>query len=119
MAKPPSIHSLVAKRFPDEVSAAKKRDIASYARQFNASDSAQNLDRLVEALGREINLNTSTRDVDELLASLDPAAWHPDARREVLVNYLRFPFWDVLTFTVTAGRDAGELHEIQVDRISP
>src|SRR6266478_7668698 len=50
-----------------------------------------NLDRL---LGEEINLNASTRDVDELLASLDPAAWHPDARREVLVNYLGFPFWD-------------------------
>jgi Protein of unknown function (DUF3376) len=25
----------------------------------------------------------------------------------------------VLTFTVTTGRDAGELHEIRVDRISP
>jgi Protein of unknown function (DUF3376) len=36
-----------------------------------------------------------------------------------LVNYLGFPFWDVLTFTVTTGRDAGELHEIRVDRISP
>jgi hypothetical protein len=48
-----------------------------------------------------------------------PAEWHPDARREVLVNYLGFPFWDVLTFTVTTGRDAGELHEIRVDRISP
>ncbi len=69
------------------------------------SDSVQNLDRLVEALGKEINLNASTRDVDELLASLDPAEWHPDARREVLVNYLGFPFWDVLTFTVTTGRD--------------
>jgi hypothetical protein len=56
-------------------------------------------------LGEEINLNTSTRDVDELLASLDPAESHPDARREVLVNYLGFPFWDVLTFTVTTGRD--------------
>ena len=83
------------------------------------SDSVQNLDRLVEALGKEINLNASTRDVDELLASLDPNEWHRDARREVLVNYLGFPFWDVLTFSVTTGRDAGELHEILVDRISP
>jgi hypothetical protein len=73
----------------------------------------------VEALGEEINLNASTHDVDELVASLDPAEWHPDARREVLVNYLGFPFWDVLTFSVTTGRDAGELHEILVDRISP
>jgi len=115
----PRIHSLVAKLFPNELSAAETRDIASYARQFIASDNVHNLDQLVEALGEEINLNASTRDVDELLASLDPGEWHPDARREVLVNYLGFPFWDVLTFTVTTGRDAGELHEIQVDRISP
>jgi patatin-related protein len=115
----PGIRSLVAKLFPKELSAAETRDIASYAREFIASDNVHNLDRLVEALGEEINLNASTHDVDELLASLDPAEWHPDARREVLVNYLGFPFWDVLTFSVTTGRDAGELHEILVDRISP
>jgi patatin-related protein len=115
----PRIHSLVAKLFPNELSAAETRDIASYARHFIASDNVRNLDQLVEALGEEIDLNASTHDVDELLASLDPAEWHPDARREVLVNYLGFPFWDVLTFTVTTGRDAGELHEIRVDRISP
>jgi patatin-related protein len=115
----PEIHSLTAKLFPKELSTAETRDIASYAHQFIASDNVQNLDRLVEALGREINLNASTHDVDELLASLDPAEWHPDARREVLINYLGFPFWDVLTFSVTTGRDAGELHEVLVDRISP
>jgi patatin-related protein len=116
----PQIHSMVAKLFPSEVLVAETRDAAAYARRFVASDdNVRNLDRLVEALGKEINLSASTRDVDELLASLDPAEWHPDARREVLVNYLGFPFWDVLTFSVTAGRDAGELHEVLVDRISP
>ena len=54
-----------------------------------------------------------------MLASLDPAAWKPEAWREVLVNYLGFPFWDVLTFSVATARDTGELHEILVDRISP
>jgi len=37
----------------------------------------------------------------------------------VLSNYVGFPFWDVLTFSVATARDAGELHEILVDRISP
>jgi hypothetical protein len=37
----------------------------------------------------------------------------------VIVNYLGFPFWDVLTFPVTSGREIGELNEILVDRISP
>ena len=77
------------------------------------------LDRLIEQLGLEINLNASTRELDDLLASLDPARWHPEARREVLVNYLGFPFWDVLTFPITSAREIGELNEILIDRISP
>ncbi len=67
----------------------------------------------------EIDLNASTRELDDLLASLDPAKWHPEARREVLVNYLGFPFWDVLTFPITSAREIGELNEILIDRISP
>ena len=35
------------------------------------------------------------------------------------MNYLGFPFWDVLTFSVSTGRGTGELREILVDRISP
>src|SRR5262249_59484941 len=38
---------------------------------------------------------------------------------EVLVNYLGFPFWDVLTFPLTRARELGELNEILIDRISP
>jgi hypothetical protein len=111
---------LAARLFPEELPAEDTRDVGAWARRFAASETnAENIDRLVEALGREINLDAGTREVDELLASLDPAEWHPQARREVLVNYLGFPFWDVLTFSVTAGRDAGELHEVRVDRISP
>ena len=62
------------------------------------------LDRLIEQLAAEIDLDASTRDIDDLLAALDPAEWHPDARREVLVNYLGFPFWDVLTFPMTSAQ---------------
>lgn len=62
---------------------------------------------------------TATDDVDALLAGMDAAAWEPRIRREVLVNYLGFPFWDVLTFSVTNWRDAGEFDEIRIDRISP
>ncbi len=49
-------------------------------------------------LAEEIDLDSSTSDVEMLLASTDPEQWHPDARRDLLVNYLGFPFWDVLTF---------------------
>jgi hypothetical protein len=54
-----------------------------------------------------------------LLASTDPREWHPDARREVLVHYLGFPFWDVLTFPLMTWREVGEFNRILVDRISP
>ena len=37
----------------------------------------------------------------------------------MLVNYLGFPFWDVLTFPITSTREIGELNEILIDRISP
>jgi patatin-related protein len=112
------VHALVRKLFSNEPSVEEARDPAFYARLF-VKDHVRDLDRLIETLEKEIDLNASTRDVDELLASLDPAEWHPEARREVVVNYLGFPFWDVLTFSVTTARDAGELHEILVDRISP
>jgi hypothetical protein len=80
---------------------------------------ADKLDRLIERLAAEIDLDGKTRELDDLLASLDPKEWHPEARREVLINYLGFPFWDVLTFPITSGRPFGELNEILIDRISP
>ena len=83
------------------------------------SSNADKLDRLIERLAAEIDLDAKTRELDDLLASLDPKEWHPEARREVLINYLGFPFWDVLTFPITSGRPFGELNEILIDRISP
>ena len=74
---------------------------------------------LIDAMAQEIALDTTTRDLDALLASLDPAAWPAWARREVLVNYLGFPFWDVQTLAMTNWRDVVEFDEILVDRISP
>ena len=90
----------------------------AYARRF-AADNETALTDLIERLAREIDLDAATHDVDVLLARLDPAQWHPQARREVLVNYIGFPFWDVLTFSVTSWRDLGEFDEIRIDRISP
>jgi patatin-related protein len=113
------VHALAEKLLQNRPSASEARDLAAYARRVVASDRVKTIDQLVATLGKEIDLNATTRDLDELLASLDPAAWHPEARREVLINYLGFPFWDVLSFSVITGRGTGELREILVDRISP
>lgn len=108
----------VARLFPQMPSADEIKNLDLSARRFLDRHEAD-LDRLVDQLAAEIDLRTSTRDVDDLLATLSPDRWHPDARREVLVNYLGFPFWDVLTFPVTNARHMGEFNEILIDRISP
>jgi patatin-related protein len=112
------VKAMVAELFPAEPSAGEIKNLRAFAQEFVERNVAQ-LDRLIERLASEIDLDASTHDLDELLASLDPAVWHADARREVVINYLGFPFWDVLTFPVTTGREMGELNEILVDRISP
>jgi patatin-related protein len=112
------VYGLVHDIIPEQPSSEKMRDLRAYAASF-VDEHFDALDHLIEALASEIKLDDNTRDLDDLLASLDPGQWHPDARREVLVNYLGFPFWDVLTFPITGTREMGELNEILIDRISP
>jgi patatin-related protein len=113
-----TVRELVARIFPASVSGDEIKHIEDYAHRFVAQRSGD-IDRLIDRLAGEIDLSASTRELDELLASLDAAEWHPQARREVLINYLGFPFWDVLTLPITSAREIGELREILIDRISP
>jgi patatin-related protein len=112
------VRDLVADIFPAAPSATEVKNLHAYAAAF-VEQHAEKIDQLIGRLATEIDLNASTRDLDDLLAGLDLNEWHPDARREVLINYLGFPFWDVLAFPVTSARHLGELNEILVDRISP
>ncbi len=114
----PETLALVAELFPAPPSAADIRDLQASSELFVDSH-ADELDQLIERLAGDINLAASTHDVDLLLAAMDPAEWPLEASREVLVNYLGFPYWDVLTLPVTTTREAGEFREILVDRISP
>jgi patatin-related protein len=112
------MRAMVAEIFPAAPSSAEVKHLGTYASQF-VEEHADNLDKVIEQLATEIDLDAKTRELDDLLASLDPAKWHPEARREVLINYLGFPFWDVLTFPIMSARPFGELNEILIDRISP
>jgi patatin-related protein len=112
------VHQLVEEIFPTAPSASEMRNLHAYAQSF-ADRRFHQLDRLIERLAAEIDLKSSTRDLDVLLAALEPKKWPAAARREVLVNYLGFPFWDVLTFPMISAHEMGELNEILVDRISP
>ena len=114
------LRALVAEIFPGRaVGRREVKHLECLCQAGSWSEHVDKLDRLIERLAAEIDLNATTRELDDLLASLDPAEWHPEARREVLINYLGFPFWDVLTFPITSAREIGELNEILIDRISP
>jgi hypothetical protein len=112
----PKTRTLVAEIFAEAPSAGETREIQAYAAAL-ATRHQHRLDQLIDRLAADVELDASTRDVDAVLARI--AAWGPDARRDVLVNYLGFPFWDVLTFPVMTWREIGEFNEILVDRISP
>ncbi|HEU4617441.1 MAG TPA: patatin-like protein [Gammaproteobacteria bacterium] len=92
--------------------------LEDHAEDFAAANEAA-LARLVERLAAEIDLASATDELDMLLAGTARAEWPASVRRDVLVNYVGFPFWDVLTLGVTSWRDLGEFDEIRVDRISP
>jgi hypothetical protein len=77
------------------------------------------LDALIDSLAAEIDLPSATDDADALMAAMKVEEWDPAARKEVLVNYIGFSFWDVLTLPIVSGRDLGELDQIRIDRISP
>ncbi|HEY4775566.1 MAG TPA: patatin-like protein [Xanthobacteraceae bacterium] len=111
-------HERAKALFATAPSASDLRNLSAYAYSF-VERHGDEIDELVEQLTNAIDLDATTRDLDELLATLDPKDWHHDARREVLVNYLGFPFWDVLTFSLMSTRESGEFNEILVDRISP
>ncbi len=91
------------------------KEIAKYAQGFVARHQDQ-IGELIERLGSDIDLAASTSDIDVLLAQTRELP--PAAMREVLVNYLGFPFWDVVTFPVMPWREAGEFNEVRIDRIS-
>ena len=111
------IRALVTEIFFAPPSTANLKDIGRYA-QSVAARFAWHIDRLVDRLAVTIDLDASTRDIDGLLAETFREGWPREAKQEVLINYLGFPFWDVLTFPVMTWREIGEFNELLVDRIS-
>jgi patatin-related protein len=112
-----STRSLAAEVFPAGPSLDEAKDVVAYARGLDACNS-RSVDRLVEQLATDIDLDSTTRDIDRLLAQIIGAGWPPESAYEVLVNYIGFPFFDVLTYPLLRWREPGEFDEILVDRVS-
>lgn len=116
-AESPVLRAAAIEIFPEQPSAADVRGLATFTKAL-ARRNNRELGRLMDRLAASTGLASSTHETDLILAALDPTEWQREARREILVNYLGFPYWDVLTLPVTTARRTGELHEILVDRIS-
>ena len=113
----PDLRALVAEIFPEAPTADQVRNIDRYAEAI-AAQRADRIDLLVKRLAATVGLDASTRDIDLLLAETFRGGWPREASQEVLINYLGFPFWDVLTFPVMTWREVGEFNELLVDRLS-
>lgn len=96
-------------------SPAEAKEISRYAQSF-VTQRKDRIDLLIEHLSSDIDLKSATSDIDILVAETE--RWPPFARHEVLVNYLGFPFWDIVTFPVMPWREVGEFNEIRIDRIA-
>ncbi len=113
-----STRDLVEDLFRSAPAPGDSEKLTAYARDFVRQHKIE-IDRLITQLAEEIDLDSRTSDIDVLLAATDPQQWLPEPRRYLMIDYLGFPLWDVLTFPVMPWREVGELHEILVDRISP
>lgn len=77
---------------------------------------------LIDELACVCDFVRLNEESDAALASPDVLQLGPVCRREVLIAYLGFAFWDIVLLPMIQARELhtlGELGEIRVDRISP
>ncbi len=77
------------------------------------------IDGVIDALARDLDLAGADAEIDRLFADIGTDASLGAVREELMLHYIGFAFWDVLTFAIANRRDMGEFDEIRVDRISP
>jgi patatin-related protein len=77
------------------------------------------VDDIMGQLADELNLNTIDQELDAVAGSALGRSMPQALRHEIVLHYVGFAMWDVLTFTLPDWRDLGEHDEIRVDRISP
>jgi patatin-related protein len=80
---------------------------------------AARIDDIMSQLADELNLRSVDQELDDIMGSSLNRSLPQAFRHEIVLHYVGFPFWDVLTFTLPEWRDVGEHDEIRIDRISP
>jgi len=95
----------------------KERSAAS--RMSTDTSLSDRVDDIMDQFADELNLNTIDQELDAVAGSVLGRSVPQPLRHEVVLHYVGFAMWDVLTFTLPDWRDLGEHDEIRVDRISP
>jgi hypothetical protein len=94
------------------------QSLERYARQFVDGRRAE-IDRLIASLAADLDLTAVAGQIDALLAAAKFRRLPASAHTDFLVDYIGFPFWDVLTFPISTWSTLREVNEIKIDRISP
>ncbi len=96
-----------------------KEDLEKVAADFVEKNAAA-MDALFDGLGQ-----TLRDEKDRIHATLYEqfvaitAGWPEAGRREVMLRYLGFPFWDAMIYPATRLSEAGELRPLHIVRMSP
>jgi patatin-related protein len=85
----------------------------------NEQDLDARLQSVLESLGQSMGLVAIDRQIDEVFSVMVLNYLQPRARHELVVAYVGFSFFDLLTFPLLQSYDYDELEEILIDRISP
>jgi patatin-related protein len=97
------------------------QSLTDFARDFVAQDQNRAMmDRIFAGLAE---LLRTTKD--QVHAGLYEdfrtitAGWTPGQRKEVMLRYFGFPFWDAMIYPATRLSEAGELRPLNIVRMSP
>lgn len=77
------------------------------------------INRVLEILRPSIGLDNIRQQTDQLISKQLNNSWGSHFKRNLLISYLGFAFWDVITFSIMGAKTLGEFNEILVNRISP
>ncbi len=80
---------------------------------------AERINDIMSQLAEELDLRATDGDLDEIAGACLDKSLPRTLQHEVVLHYVGFAFWDVLTFPLPQWRDLGEHDEIRIDRISP
>jgi hypothetical protein len=85
-----------------------------------ASTHADELSAVAEAVSEALEtlLGSFTLDLYKELHEVT-AGWDNDRRKDLVVRYLGFPFWDVLLYPLQAIGEVGERDHVEIVRMSP